>query len=56
MPNCFWTGAKIKKRKASLKTCRAIFLQMRPEFFLSSDSDFKKISVSLQQFLKYKEK
>ena len=56
MPNCFWTGAKIKKRKASLKTCRAIFLKMRPAFFLSSDSDFKKISVSLQQFLKYKEK
>lgn len=38
------------------KPCRAIFLKMRPAFFLSFDSDFKKISVSLQQFLKYKEK
>lgn len=36
------------------KQCRAIFFKMHPAFFLSSDSEFQKISVSLQQFLNTK--
>lgn len=52
MPNCFRTGAKIKNGKLPSKQCQVIFFKMRPAFFLSSDSEFQKISVSLQQFLK----
>ena len=33
MPNCFWTGAKIKKRKASLKTLPGHLFEDAPGIF-----------------------
>ena len=47
MPNCFWTGAKIKNGKLPSKQCRVIFFKMRSAFFHPSNILFRKLSVSL---------